>query len=88
MRILIWCFVLILVFVSLVAADAQAGAIPDAFMMDEKKPAETISCESFSKRQSELLKKISDLKRRENRYLSELEKMARAYCDSAQGGEK
>lgn len=87
MKTFIWQAIAVLGFSAGITAAVEAGVIPYSLIQDEKNHSNTVDCESLGKRQSELLKKISELQRQEKSYLSELEKMSGASCGSARGQE-
>jgi hypothetical protein len=84
MKIMILCSIFILIFFAPFVRHEHvyAGPIPVSLIQSDEEIAKTKTCKGLEEQRSKILKKISELKREEEKYLAELEGMEKNYCES------
>lgn len=75
---------LIVALINTVACSGYAGVIPSSLIQSDQEIAKIKKCENLEKQQSEILKKMSELKREQERYEDELKKAGENYCNGTQ----
>lgn len=83
MKIAMRCL-LVMVFINAVVCPVFAGVIPSSLIQSEEEIAKVKICGSLKHRQAEILKKMSELKREQERYQAELAKLGKNDCAEPQ----